>query len=144
MAISNALMSFPIGFVNFSFQLHTSVQQANGKTVQKQVLTSDEIINSKLPFKTGHIQHKLNLLPTFWPQKLFKMDYKHASTFHNKWIMVDYIFFSEANSSQSQSKLRLLEIYQLPTIFECFKVGPIPNEHIGSDHYSIAARFSIE
>lgn len=56
--------------------------------------------------------------------------------------MVDYIFYSEANSIAPN--LRLLENYQLPTIVDCLGTGPIPNEQLGSDHYSIAARFSIE
>lgn len=93
-------------------------------------------------FDTGAIQHKLNLLPTICTEKPFRMDKMHASTFHSKWIMVDYIFYSEANSTTSG--LHLLENYQLPTIVECLGTGPIPNEHIGSDHYSIAARFSIQ
>lgn len=106
-------------------------------------MSSEEIENSKLPFDTGVIQHKLNLLPTICTSKPFEMDEKHASTYHNKWIMVDYIFFSESNPSMA-TKLRLLDNYQLPTIMDCLCTGPIPNENIGSDHYSLAARFSIE
>lgn len=114
------------------------------KTVRKRTISSDEIKNSKLPFCTGTIQHKLNLLPTFCSTKPFRIDTKHASTWHNKWIMVDYIFFSESNQSRPlASQLRLLENYQLPNVVECLCTGPIPNEHLGSDHYSIAARFEI-
>lgn len=100
-------------------------------------------MNSKLKneFNTGVIQHELNLLPTICTEKS-SIDKKHASTFHSKWIMVDYIFYSETNSTSP--KLRLLENYQLPTIDECLSAGPIPNFQLGSDHYSIAARFSIE
>lgn len=112
--------------------------------VTTRTLTREEINNSMLKdsFNTGAIQHKLNLMPTICMEKPFRANGKHASTYHNKWIMVDYIFYSESNSSAPS--LRLLENYQLPTIIECLTTGPIPNGQLGSDHYSIAARFSIE
>lgn len=114
------------------------------KTVTTRILSSEEINSSELKdsFNTGVIRHKLNLLPTICVEKPFRMDTKHASTFHSEWIMVDYIFYSEANSTAP--RLRLLENYQLPTISKCLSTGPIPNANLGSDHYSIAARFSIE
>lgn len=126
-------------------QLHTSIQKANceSRTVQMRPVNAEDIEQSKLPFDTGAIQHHLNLVPTICPTKPFEIDPIHASTYHNKWIMVDYIFFSEANELAT-SRLRLLENYQLPTTIECLCNGPIPNKKIGSDHYSIAARFSIE
>lgn len=109
------------------------------------MINSEEVKDSKLPFDTGIIQHKLNLLPTICSKRPIQIDAKHASTFHSKWIMVDYIFFTESNQSRPlASNLRLLEHYQLPTITECLCTGPIPNEQLGSDHYSIAARFEIE
>lgn len=112
--------------------------------VTTRTLTSEEINSSKLKdsFNTGVIQHKLNLLPTICMEKPFRIDKNHASTYHSKWIMVDYIFYSESMSTAPN--LRLLENYQLPTIIECLTTGPIPNGQLGSDHYSIAARFSIE
>lgn len=130
----------------FFLQLHSGINYGNDNKIvtTRTALTSEEINNSKLKdsFNTGMIQHKLNLWPTICMEKPFRMDRKHASTYHSKWIMVDYIFYSESNSTAPS--LRLLENYQLPTIIECLSTGPIPNEHLGSDHYSIAARFSIE
>lgn len=127
-------------------QLCSGIQYGNdNKMVTFRTLTSDEINSSKLKdsFNTGVIQHKLNFLPTICTEKPFRVDKMHASTYHSKWIMVDYIFYSESNS-MTPTRLRLLENYQLPTIIECLTNGPIPNEHLGSDHYSIAARFSID
>ncbi|XP_031626324.1 protein angel-like [Contarinia nasturtii] len=126
--------------------LRTSAQNANceSRIVQQRVISDEEIDKSDLPFDTGVIKHHLNLLPTICPTKPVVIDEKHASTYHNKWIMVDYIFFSEANNASSTSKLQLLENYQLPNAFECFSNGTIPNHQLGSDHYSVAARFSIE
>lgn len=136
----------PFSLLPFCFvQLHSGVQYGNdNKMVTTRTLTSEEISNSKLKdsFDTGIIQHKLNLLPTIFTEKPYRIDTKHASTFHSKWIMVDYIFYSESKSMAP--RLRLLENYQLPTIVDCLSTGPIPNERLGSDHYSIAARFSIE
>lgn len=63
-----------------------------------------------------------------------------ASSYHHTWITVDYIFFSEGSSLNN---LKLLANYQLPTINECKQCGPIPNEFNGSDHYSVAAKFTL-
>lgn len=129
----------------YHIQLHSGAQVANceSRTVHKRIISNDDIKESDMPFDTGVIRHNLNLVPTICTEKPFQMDTKHASTFHSKWIMVDYIFFSESNQPQLGS-LRLLENYQLPTISECWNTGPIPNDRLGSDHYSIASRFSIE
>lgn len=108
------------------------------------MISIDDINKSNLPFDTGIIKHNLNLLPSICVQKPFQADTKHASTYHNKWIMVDYIFFSSNQSNQMTSKLKLLENYQLPSIAECLRNGPIPNANLGSDHYAVAARFAIE
>lgn len=128
-------------------QLHTTAQHKTdeSKIVRKRLISDEEVKDSKLPFETGVIQHKLNLLPTICPKRSIQIDSKHASTFHSKWIMVDYIFFTEPNQTRPlASNLRLLENYQLPTVMECTATGPIPNKELGSDHYSIAARFAID
>lgn len=147
MGISDECQHFDVVVNGNRYQtaLHSGIQYGSeNSSIATRTLTNEEINNSKLKdsFNTGAIQHKLNLLPTICTAIPFRADTKHASTYHNKWIMVDYIFYSEANSMVPS--LRLLENYQLPTIVECLSTGPIPNEHLGSDHYAIAARFSIE
>lgn len=109
------------------------------------MITNEEINHSQLPFNTGELQHNLSLVSTHCDKQPFEIDTKHASTYHNKWIMVDYIFYSaDTQIAQSSPKLTLLANYQLPTIDECARIGPIPNASLGSDHYTIASRFAID
>lgn len=72
---------------------------------------------------------------------------KCASSCHHKWITVDYIFYTKWMPNHAKTNvinLKLLANYQLPTIGECVAEGPIPNQMYGSDHYPLAARFTIE
>lgn len=72
-----------------------------------------------------------------------------ASTYHRKWITVDFIFYTKfkrrgiRNEPFQYSPLQLLANYVLPTVRECSEMGPIPNSQIGSDHYSMAAKFVL-
>lgn len=69
-----------------------------------------------------------------------------ASSCHHEWITVDYIFYTkyQNRAKENLTNLKLLANYQLTTIDECVAEGPIPNRVHGSDHYPLAARFSIE
>lgn len=59
-----------------------------------------------------------------------------ATTFQNRWITVDYIFYSG---------LKPLERYRLPTTDECKKfLSTIPNSIVGSDHLCLGASFLLE
>lgn len=110
------------------------------------MITMGEIDRSNQPFNTGEVQHGLNLVPAHSPHEPFRIDAAHASSYHNKWIMIDYIFYTNRKQPESSSspKLTLLANYQLPSIDECARIGPIPNRHFGSDHYMTAARFAID
>ncbi|XP_058790822.1 protein angel-like [Phymastichus coffea] len=74
----------------------------------------------------------------------FKSVYNHtdkngrseATTFQNRWITVDYIFYSQ---------LTPLEKYRLPTAEECSEFLPtIPNAIVGSDHFCLGASFLLK
>lgn len=41
------------------------------------------------------------------------------------------------------ANLELLANYELPTVDECLAEGSVPNVNNGSDHYPLAARFTI-
>ncbi|XP_008210018.1 protein angel isoform X1 [Nasonia vitripennis] len=59
-----------------------------------------------------------------------------ATTFQNRWITVDYIFYS---------KMQPLESYRLPTAEECKVFFPtIPNSVVGSDHLCLGASFLLK
>lgn len=119
---------------------HSRVQlrrTTSNTTSNKRLITIDDLDRSALPFNTGKLKHSLNLASTLCTGELA------ASTYHNKWIVVDYMFYSADQSVQDTPKITLVANYQLPTIEECDRVGPIPNGYFGSDHYSIAARFAF-
>lgn len=95
-----------------------------------------------IPFSTGELRHKFNFTSTY-EHKLGKPE-QEASTFQDKWITVDYIFYtSESNNTQDES-LKLLGRYKLPSIDRCNDMGMVPNLYFGSDHLSLAAKFLIK
>ncbi|XP_037940790.1 protein angel-like [Teleopsis dalmanni] len=71
----------------------------------------------------------------------FNLGSECASTFQNKWITVDHIFYSKQTKG---NHLEILEICRLPTIKDCQMFGQIPNRFLGSDHYSLAFTFSVQ
>lgn len=94
------------------------------------------------PCKTGKIRHCLNLTPTM----LFN---NMASTHHNEWITVDYIFYTkytrrnEDGMPSNYSILKLLSNYELPSKSLCHQIGHIPNQSFGSDHFSMVSEFAL-
>lgn len=97
-----------------------------------------------LPYNTGSVWHHLNFTPTIIS------DY-HASTHQDRWIMVDYIFYTKywrrtvgpVGKPPTFSPLQLLASFELPSKYDCQNLGPIPNGQYGSDHYSLAAEFVL-
>lgn len=97
---------------------------------------------------TGALWHYLNLTPTLHPNEMNIL----ASTNQDKWIIVDYIFYTKftrrtlgpLGASQTYSSLQLLANYQLPTKHECENaIGQIPNDMYGSDHFAMASEFVL-
>ncbi|XP_031626335.1 protein angel-like [Contarinia nasturtii] len=102
---------------------------------------------SGLPYNTGSLWHMLNLTPT-----LYNMESNNiASTYQNKWILVDYIFYTKYSRRtvgpvvipQTFSSLKLLANFELPYVQNCQRMGCIPNSIYGSDHYSMASEFVL-
>ncbi|XP_022225497.2 protein angel [Drosophila obscura] len=84
------------------------------------------------------------------PEKMLKFEAVHmgppgphrvASTRQDDWITVDYILRSLSDKSQHQ--LQVASIYGLPTVNICYRVGPIPNHYLGSDHYALGVVFNL-
>lgn len=65
----------------------------------------------------------------------------NASTYQNRWIIVDYILTSRSQSKKSS--IQINSSYQLPLVDQCWKNGKIPNKFVGSDHFSLAIQFTI-
>lgn len=102
---------------------------------------------SGLPFQTGGLTHNLNLSTAL--QICDAYNRPVASTYHRQWIMVDYIFYTKYRRRTNSrappmfSPLQLLSYLELPSVGDCYAMGPIPNAQIGSDHYSLATRFVL-
>ncbi|XP_044728649.1 protein angel homolog 2 [Chrysoperla carnea] len=102
----------------------------------------DNVTESNVLFSTGKLTHGFNL----------KSVYSHdnrATTYQDRWINVDYIFYSaksdqRGNQEKSDGRLKLVSKFQLPTANECKKLPSIPNLVFGSDHLSLAAQFLLE
>lgn len=106
--------------------------------------TVEYVQESGLPYNTGSVWHHLNFTPTF-------LSDWHATTYQDRWIMVDYIFYTKywrrtvgpVGEPPTFSSLQLLANFDLPTKYDCEHFGPIPNQQLGSDHYSMAAEFVL-
>uniref|UniRef100_A0A182FBT1 Endonuclease/exonuclease/phosphatase domain-containing protein n=2 Tax=Anopheles albimanus TaxID=7167 RepID=A0A182FBT1_ANOAL len=73
-----------------------------------------------------------------------------ATTFQERWITVDYLFYTPYRSiaeccpSLPNWNLELLATYGLPTVAQCRRyIHHIPNRFYGSDHFSLAGRFRL-
>ncbi|VEN63215.1 unnamed protein product [Callosobruchus maculatus] len=89
-------------------------------------------------FKTGKLSHNF----------AFKSVYNHgglrlneATTNQDGWITVDYIFYS-TKGKYTDERLQLLARCRLPTSQELGNTT-IPNQALGSDHLSLAAKFKL-
>lgn len=79
---------------------------------------------------------------------VFKSVYNHlktdgrteATVFQNEWTVVDYIYYC---SNSVTGTLVLQEKYYLPTVQECYKMRALPSFKYGSDHVSLAAKFTF-
>lgn len=88
-------------------------------------------------FNKGCLQHNMEFKSVY---DFIKSDDQYeASTHQDEWVTVDYIFYNPGNVS----KLELCERYRLPTVDECISMGAIPNDLFGSDHFSLAAEFTL-
>lgn len=107
-------------------------------------VTVEYLQASGLPYNTGSLWHHLNLMPTLVSNNM-------ASTYQDKWIMVDYMFYTKYSrrtlgpiaTPSKYSSLKLLANYELLSKQDCHNMGPIPNAFYGSDHYSICSEFVI-
>ncbi|XP_044749357.1 protein angel homolog 2-like isoform X2 [Coccinella septempunctata] len=95
-----------------------------------------------LKFSSGTLSHPFS----------FKSAYNHyrnndieGTTYQDRWITVDYIFYSgrKRGDSTAEDKLKLISRFQLPTKNQLGRIR-IPNFKLGSDHFSLIVKFSLE
>ncbi|KAK7081633.1 Protein angel 1 [Halocaridina rubra] len=95
--------------------------------------------------------------PSGWFTHDFKLKsvYSHyrnrapeATTFHDRWTTVDYIFYSRVYSQERRREvegpLKLLGRYSLLLGPEAKNFGPLPSAVCPSDHFPLAAQFLLQ
>lgn len=102
----------------------------------------EELTNSYLPFETGTIRHRLHFCSAYNSNM-------SVSTFHNQWVLLDYIFYRKELTRMNEfveKNLKLIARFELPSSEHCahyLPYGGIPNKWQGSDHFSLAAKFLL-
>lgn len=84
-------------------------------------------------FSSGVLTHPFNLSSLY--EHVNYNGNQEATTHQERWITVDYMFFS---------KFVPFEKYTLPIISECNTLPSIPNFAIGSDHLCLGASFLLD
>lgn len=132
---TTTLFSHRPTLIKFAFQLiHSERSEAEKRKMD---------VNSGYEnmFNTGYLSHPLHLTSTY---RNFE---ERSSTHHHDWITVDYLFYSRYFNSKfkrvCEGSLKLLSYLELPLTAECIRMERMPNEVIGSDHFSLAARFLL-
>lgn len=96
-------------------------------------------------FSSGHLTHDLKLTSVYDHIKINGQ--REGTTFQEKWITVDYIFYSKHFTPKTNSicdgYLKLVSRYSLPSSDDCHKLGRIPNAKFGSDHLALGAKFYL-
>jgi hypothetical protein len=98
---------------------------------------NNETVNS---FQTGTLRHTFDFKSVY-----HQTNENYVSTYQDKWILVDYIFYADESKKISNApELELMNYLSLPTEEQCEKLKlQIPNKFSGSDHLSIAAQFKL-
>lgn len=118
----------------FLSQLYHS--EYNKTKIEHDIELTKEIVNR---FQTGVLRHNLEFASVYENVENF------VSTYHRSWILVDYMFYSAGQKDDKDNpELKLLSYLELPSAETCESIGlKIPNNYLGSDHLSIAARFFL-
>ncbi|GLG98953.1 uncharacterized protein GBIM_05510 [Gryllus bimaculatus] len=130
---------------NSDFTKHTSSSGNIEITESKEL--NQVYVTSPKKFSTGQLRHALHLSSVYShdPQDYFHRS--QVSTFQDRWVVVDYIFYSNKwnpdTSSKEEGNLKLVARYKLLSADEAEDVGPIPNDSSPSDHYPLAAKFAL-
>lgn len=114
----------------------------NNEDFPKQLIDSRTTDYQKVEVAKGHFVTFSSGLLTHPFQ--FRSVYSHknsdgrneATTFQNRWITVDFIFYS---------KIEPIETYCLPCVEDCISHFPtIPNSIVGSDHFCLGSTFKLQ
>lgn len=118
-----------------TFQLYHS--ESNKTKFQNDIELTKEIVNL---FQTGVLRHNFDFNSTYQKPESF------VSTFQDRWVLVDYMFYTNGakNQTETTAELNLLAFLALPSAQNCENINlRIPNSYLGSDHLSLASRFFL-
>ncbi|XP_046382649.1 protein angel homolog 2 isoform X2 [Ischnura elegans] len=94
--------------------------------------------------RKGHLSHNF-VLKSVYEHRNSRG--KEVTTKQDKWVTVDYIFYSCLTRGLSlepiEGKLKLISRLGLLCKEECFAYGPIPNLGSPSDHFPLVCRFVL-
>uniref|UniRef100_A0A1B6ECP6 Endonuclease/exonuclease/phosphatase domain-containing protein n=1 Tax=Clastoptera arizonana TaxID=38151 RepID=A0A1B6ECP6_9HEMI len=116
------------------------------KPIFDETQTTPEIL-SEYRFSSGTLHHNLRLMSVY--DNIKENNQFEATTQHDNWISVDYMFYSLVKNSTTnkneEGDLKLLSKLRLPTEGECKnKIKHLPNFACGSDHLSLLAKFVLK
>ncbi|KAK6634992.1 hypothetical protein RUM44_000241 [Polyplax serrata] len=99
-----------------------------------------------LSFSSGVLDHQLNLESAYDHDK---SNFPEATTNQNRWVTVDYIFYSqiwdENMKLRTEGSLKLVSRLTLPNSQEAEAfLKHIPNFACGSDHFPLMATFQVK
>ncbi|XP_011257777.2 protein angel [Camponotus floridanus] len=118
---------------NMTVSCNTNILQQNNVNIN----TSTQIIEIEkgysVRFSSGTLTHPFKMHSVY--RHASAHGEKEATTYQDKWITVDYIFYS--------NNIQPIEKYVLPTVSQCTALPKIPNFIIGSDHLCIGATFQL-
>lgn len=119
----------------FPSQLYHS--EKNKTKIVHDIELTKEIVNR---FQTGVLRHNLEFASAYSENVE-----NFVSTYQDRWILVDYMFYSAGHKDdKNNSELKLLSYLALPSAENCESISlKIPNSYLGSDHLSIAACFFL-
>uniref|UniRef100_A0A1B6F7X5 Endonuclease/exonuclease/phosphatase domain-containing protein n=1 Tax=Cuerna arida TaxID=1464854 RepID=A0A1B6F7X5_9HEMI len=96
-------------------------------------------------FSSGTLYHDFNF-QSVYPHTQSDGQ-REASTHHDNWITVDYVFYSNPKSNEGENRensLQLLSRLRLPTQDECERfLRHLPNFAFGSDHLPLVGKFLL-
>ncbi|KAL7632492.1 UNVERIFIED_CONTAM: hypothetical protein RMT77_017205 [Armadillidium vulgare] len=94
---------------------------------------------------SGIINHGFKFKSVYYPNLLRLGGKKAVTTNQDRWVTVDYIFYSKVLKNQKciEGDLKLIARYGLLGENEAEAVGPLPSDICPSDHFPLAAQFFL-
>ncbi|XP_070157664.1 protein angel [Polyergus mexicanus] len=117
---------------NMTISCNVNTLQQNSVNINTGCTQIEIVKGYSVRFSSGTLTHPFNMRSVYG--HISAHGEKEATTHQDKWITVDYIFYSN---------IQPIEKYALPTVSQCTALPKIPNFVVGSDHLCIGATFQL-